>query len=80
MNCDICGRSGRGNTVPANQFSRAVRSGFNPFYNGCMPEPFASMGGPGFPERWALSAISGDTSLSDWFVCSSCMDKLRPFL
>jgi hypothetical protein len=80
MECDICSQPGRGIIVPAYQMSNAVRKGFNPFYNGCMPQSVVRMASPGFPERWALSAISGDTSYSDWNICPGCMSKLSPYL
>ena len=80
MQCDICGTHGTGTIVPARNFSNAVRTGFNPFYNGCMPESVVRMASPDYPERWAQSAISGDTSQSDWNLCSSCMGKLHTYL
>ncbi len=79
MVCDICSQPGSGTIVPANKMSNAVRKGFNPFYNGCMPQSVVNMASPGFPERWAQSAISGDTSYSDWNICSRCMSKLTPY-
>jgi hypothetical protein len=80
MVCDICSQPGSGTIVPANKMSNAVRKGFNPFYNGCMPQSVVNMASSGFPERWAQSAISGDTSYSDWNICSRCMSKLNPYL
>jgi hypothetical protein len=79
MFCDICGQPGIGTIVPAFKMSNAVRKGFNPFYNGCIPESKLRMVAPGFPERWAISAVSGDTSYSDWNICSRCMMKLTPY-
>ncbi|HEY5593047.1 MAG TPA: hypothetical protein VIK55_18785 [Paludibacter sp.] len=79
MVCDICSQPGSGTIVPANKMSNAVRKGFNPFYNGCMPQSVVNMASSGFPERWAQSAISGDTSYSDWNICSRCMSKLTPY-
>jgi hypothetical protein len=80
MQCDICSTPGPGTIVRARQFSDAVRRGFNPFYNGCIPDAVARMAAPGYPERWARSAISGDTSQSDWNVCATCMTKLSQFI
>jgi len=80
MVCDICTKPGYGTIVPAHHMSNAVRKGFNPFYNGCMPDSMVRMASSGFPERWAQSAISGDTSYSDWNICSRCMGKLQPYL
>ena len=64
MICDICTASGDGTTVPARQMSNAVREGFNPFYNGCIPESMSRLAAAGYPKRWAESAISGETSHS----------------
>lgn len=80
MRCDVCTRPEAGTIVPAKQFSDAVRRGFNPFVNGCLPDAVAKMGGPNYPELWARSAMSGQTSESDWNVCAACMSKLLPFL
>jgi hypothetical protein len=66
--------------VPARQFSTAVRNGFNPFYNGCIPEHMARIAGVGYPKRWTESAMYGDTSQSDWNVCSRCMIKLADYV
>lgn len=80
IRCDICYTPGPGTIVPANQFGDAVRKGFNPFSNGCIPDAMARMAAPGYPERWAQSAIDGDTSHSDWNVCDQCMPKLSKYL
>lgn len=80
MICDICGSSGIRTIVPARQMSDAVRKGFNPFYNGCIPDAIVRQASAGFPQQWALSAISGDTSYSDWNICDSCMSKLSKYL
>ena len=80
MQCDICSTQGRGTIVPAKQFSVAVRKGFDPFSSGCIPKAMAQLAAPGYPERWAQSAISGDTSHSDWNVCSACMNKLSKYM
>ena len=80
MICDICTASGEGTTVPARQMSNAVREGFNPFYNGCIPESMSRLAAAGYPKRWAESAISGETSHSDWYVCPNCLRVLSKYL
>jgi hypothetical protein len=80
MECDICSKSGAGSIVRSSEFSGAVRKGFNPFFNGCIPEAMLQMAPPGHAEQWARSATSGDTSHSDWNVCATCMVKLSPYL
>jgi hypothetical protein len=80
MECDICSKSGAGTIVSAIKFSDAVRKGFNPFHNGCIPQDMLQIAAPGYPERWVLSATSGDTFRSDWNICAACMVKLSPYL
>lgn len=80
MPCDICNRSGSGTIVPAAQFSSAVSAGFNPFQLGCIPENLLNNKDPGFPARWAESAMHGSASKSDWDVCPNCMSKLQAYL
>ena len=78
--CDICSTPGTGTIVRARQFSDAVQKGFNPYYNGCLPESWVRNSSPSSASRWAQSAISGDSSRSDWNVCPRCMSKLSAFL
>lgn len=80
MQCDICSSPGTGTIVATAQFSGAVRRGFNPFAIGCIPEAWYQNSAPGYYERWAQSAMYGNTSRSDWNVCSRCMGKLNGYL
>jgi hypothetical protein len=79
--CDVCGGSGTGTIVPARQMSSAVGQGFNPFVLGLMPADLTRRAQESdFSQRWAQSAISGDTSTSNWNVCSACMSKLSAYI
>lgn len=80
MQCDICNSLGLGTIVPARQFRNAVKNGFNPFYNGCIPESMARLVDAEYPQRWSDSAMFGNTSQSDWNVCPRCMSKLAGYL
>ena len=80
MQCDICSSPGSGTIVPASQFSGAVRRGFNGILHCRLPIALSAEAKAHHAERWARSATSGDTSQSDWNVCSACMSALRPYL
>jgi ankyrin repeat protein len=80
MQCDICSRPGSGTIVPAKQFSDAVMKGFNAIRHCDLPIVLSEEAKAYHAERWTKSATSGDTSHSDWNVCSSCLSALSPYL
>lgn len=84
MQCDVCSAAGSGTIVRAGDMSAAVRRGFNALTLRLVPEAFVGMYTDGHAkdraDRWAQSAISGNTSQSDWNVCSGCMSVLSKYL
>lgn len=78
--CDVCNQPGGGTIVPAADMSHAVERGFNPFNLGLVPDLLKQLGIGSSYDQWRVDAISGDLSRSDWNVCGSCMQHLRPYL
>lgn len=84
MQCDICGAPGSGTIVRSEDMSAAVRRGFNALTLRLVPELVVGMytddHAKDRADRWAQSAISGNSSQSDWNVCPRCMGALSQYL